>query len=160
MPSSPRRTPSYKTPPYTRTYPGIPVAALGHPMSWIYLHWSAVSAFFIWLVVVSDGTEVCLSLRYFIYIDRTCLSFWGPCARARLSMQFSSETRVWAMNPSPTLMILSSLPEIPGVRQDSFLGLQYSPDMYHIYVNLSESKFVTLKRCKDHSNEIFIYIYI
>lgn len=31
VPSSPRRTPSYKTPPYTRIYSGIPVAAPATP---------------------------------------------------------------------------------------------------------------------------------
>lgn len=60
------------------------------------------------------GVEVCPSLRYFIYIDGTCLSFWERSSRARAPLHavFIGNSRM-SDESSPTLMILSSLSENP-----------------------------------------------
>jgi hypothetical protein len=66
------------------------------------------------------GAKVCPSLRYFIYIDGTCLCLSeGParsCARARARLPshavFIGISRM-SDESDPTLMILSSLPGNP-----------------------------------------------
>jgi len=109
---------------------------LGHPTSWIYLHWSAVSAFFISLVVVFGRAKVCPSLRYFIYIDgtgRVCLFFhavfiarelayerWirpvanDPFVLARKSLEFNKMAS-WAARAREMRIAYMSYPESESI---------------------------------------------
>lgn len=82
VPSRPRRAPSYKTPRYT--YAHVCMYVSRHPCGrasatprheYIYIdrpsrHFSFGSS-----LCRTRAREVCPSLRYFIYIDGTCLSF-------------------------------------------------------------------------------------
>lgn len=107
VPSSPRRTPSYKTPPYTRIYPGIPVAAWPPHVMNIFTLIGRLGIFHLARRCARMSRSVSIPSILYLYRRRTgrvCL----------FSMQFSSHRNSRMSDESgPTLMILSSLPGNP-----------------------------------------------
>jgi len=76
VPSSPRRTPSYKTPPYTRIYPGIPVAARPPYVMNIFTLIGRLGIFHLARRCVRTSRSVSISSILYLYRrDGTCLSF-------------------------------------------------------------------------------------
>lgn len=84
VPSSPQRTPSYKTPPYTRIYSGIPVAASATPRH-EYIYIDRPSRHF------SFGSSLCrsrsVSIPSILYLYRRDVSVFlrAELTRARAS---------------------------------------------------------------------------